>query len=163
MPKAEDKRIPLILRTGKKIALSRLPAKKVFKRLQVEKNKPMAAQEYIFFLLIWFCPFFITKKNESDTAKQKIKAIKTKVLVWLTYSDFCCIFCTTPSPPEHSIARISGIRYDFVEPLLPFDFLPKPEIKITGITVTMPRAPHTVISSLQNIAPDRVGMRKPKE
>ena len=81
MPRAEDKRIPPILRTGKKIALSSLPAKKVFKRLQVEKNKPIAAQEHMFFLLIWFGPFFIVRKNRRDTAKQKMKAIKTKVFV----------------------------------------------------------------------------------
>ena len=81
MPKAEDKRMPLILRAGKKIALSSLPAKEVFMRLQVEKNKPIAAQEYTFLLLIWFGPFFIVRKNIRETAKQKLKAIKTKVFV----------------------------------------------------------------------------------
>ena len=155
--------MPLILRAGKKIALSSLPAKKVFKRLQVEKNKPIEAQENTFLLLIWLGPFFIVRKKESDTAKQKINAIKTKVFVCPTYTDFCCIFCTIPSAPEQTIAISKGIRYDLAVPLLPFDFFPMPEIRITGITAAIPKAPHTVIVSPQKIAPDKVGIKKPKE
>ena len=61
---------------GKKIALSSFPARNVFKRLHVAKNTPITEHEAKFLFFILLSPFFIKRKNTSETKKQKKKAIK---------------------------------------------------------------------------------------
>ena len=122
---------------------------------------PTIPQKPKFLWVMGFLPFFMNKKNRKETAKAKTNAVKIKVLVWFAYWDFCCTFCTMPSPPEASKARVI---YNMYEPEVLFSsFFLVPEIISTGKTVKMPKTVKTPKLSPQKIAPDRVGITKPKE
>ena len=68
-----------------------------------------------------------------------------------------------PSPPEQIKAKIRGSIYDLEEDLLSVDFLLIPEMIIIGIIIDIPKNPKNVICSFQKIAPDKVGIKNPKE
>ena len=80
-PKSIESKMPQMLSTGKKTALSSAPAKYVFKRLQVAKASPTKAHAPMFLPFILFSPFFKKAKKSKETAKQKRKAIRIKELV----------------------------------------------------------------------------------
>ena len=78
-----------MFKSGKKIALSNLPARYVFKILQEAKKTPIIEQEIKFLGTILFSPLLSIRKNKSETTKQKVNAKKTNVFVCIAYDDFC--------------------------------------------------------------------------
>lgn len=142
------------------MALSSFPARIVLSRLQIPKATPMPLPK-INFLPIFCGLLFANKEIKNEITDAKAKANITKEFLWSGYGEFCCAFCTIPSPPDESIAIIRGIIYV----LLVFCFLVvgMPDIITVGITIRIPIIFSIVSFSFQNKFPDNVGKINPKE
>ena len=148
---------------GKNTELLSFPARYVLSRLQEAKKTPITMQDAKFLPRILLDPFLRKRKSKNDIAKQNVNATKINEFSWYEYAELWCIFWTTPSPPDEIKANIRGGKYEIDDFLSDFDSLLIPEITRTGIAIKIPSAPKTVIFSSQNTAPDRVGIKKPKE
>ena len=105
-----DKNLFEILKLAeeKNMALSIIPASEVLSRLQHPKNIPTHAAKSICFFPAVCSVFLVPKEKAKDTAAAIIKAMSKNIDFCSAYSELCCTFWTIPSPPEASIATMSG-------------------------------------------------------
>ena len=110
-PLSKDSKITPILSVGKSIALSSIPASVVLSKLQLPKNRPTQDAAAMLRGCIAEDLVFLPKKVKTMEMPEASKnAINKKRDFCSANADFCCSFCTIPSPPEASMAMTSGIK-----------------------------------------------------